>query len=119
MHDLLSIFKALSDKNRLRIVSALLSHDELCACQIIELLNITGATASRHLGILINSGLIESRKDGRWVHYKLVKTQISPIVKWLDSELKTSSQIVNDIEALTKILACDPASICKKNRQGT
>jgi len=48
MEKLLLILKALSDKNRLRIFYALLSYQELCACQITEFLNVAGATASRH-----------------------------------------------------------------------
>ncbi len=57
MDDLLSILKALSDKNRLRIFCALLSYEELCACQITEFLQVTGATASRHLSIMVNAGI--------------------------------------------------------------
>ena len=45
-----NIFKALGDRNRLRILAALLCHKELCACQIHEWLGVTGATASKHLG---------------------------------------------------------------------
>ena len=63
MDKLTAIFKALSDRNRLRIVSALMKCDELCACQLTELIQVTGATASRHMGVLISSGLVDSRKD--------------------------------------------------------
>lgn len=65
MDNLTALFKALADRNRLRIVGALLKYDELCACQIIELMQVTGATVSRYIGVLIASGLIGSRKDGR------------------------------------------------------
>ena len=71
MEPTLEILKALSDKNRMRVVAALWRFDELCACQITELLNVSGATASRHLGILQKTGLVESRKEGRWVYYKI------------------------------------------------
>ena len=52
METTLEILKALSDKNRTRVVAALWRFDELCACQITEFLQVTGATASRHLSIL-------------------------------------------------------------------
>ena len=71
MKNTLSLLKALSDKNRLRVVAALLSTHELCACQIKELLKITGASVSRHLALLIQVGLVDSRKKGRWVYYRL------------------------------------------------
>ena len=61
------ICKALSDQNRLRVVMALMTYDELCACQITEFLQISGATVSRHLGLLANAGIVSSRKEGRWV----------------------------------------------------
>ena len=49
--------KALSDRNRLRVVAALMNTSELCACQISELLGVSGATASRHMDLLIRAGL--------------------------------------------------------------
>ena len=71
MEKLTALFKALSDRNRLRIIAALLKHRELCACQLTELIQVTGATASRHMGVLIASGLVDRRKDGRWVYYRI------------------------------------------------
>ena len=59
------ILKALSEPNRLRIVMALTDNRELCACQITELLRLSGATVSRHLAQLTLCGLLESRKEGR------------------------------------------------------
>jgi ArsR family transcriptional regulator len=61
------LFKALSDMNRLRIVVALGRYEELCACQITELLQVTGATVSRHLGVLQHAGVLKSRKEGRFL----------------------------------------------------
>ena len=65
MKEMISIFKALSDQNRLRVVAALTNCPELCACQITELLQVSGATGSRHLEILIAAGLVDRRKEGR------------------------------------------------------
>jgi ArsR family transcriptional regulator, arsenate/arsenite/antimonite-responsive transcriptional repressor len=63
-------FKALSDPTRLRILG-LLAGGEICVCNIHECLGIPQPTASRHLAYLRRKNLVETRKDGLWVHYKL------------------------------------------------
>jgi ArsR family transcriptional regulator, arsenate/arsenite/antimonite-responsive transcriptional repressor len=64
------LFKALGDDTRLRIV-ALLSHGELCVCHIQEALGITQSNASRHLSVLRAAGIVEDRREGTWVYYRL------------------------------------------------
>ena len=66
------LFRALSDETRLRIV-ALLTHGELCVCHIEEALALTQPNASRQLGVLRAAGLVDTRKDGSWVYYRLVE----------------------------------------------
>ncbi len=117
MNNLLNTFKALSDKNRLLIVYALMEYNELCACQIIEFLNISGATASRHLGILVNANIIQSRKDSRWVRYKLIKGGISPFKDWLEKEFASTNEIALISKNLAQIVSTDPQVICKKQRE--
>jgi len=107
MKTTLEILKALADRNRLRIVAALMSHDELCACHIVELLQVTGATASRHMGLLIRSGLVDSRKDGRWVHYKLNPKAAAPLFQWLETNTQNDPDINADRRALSKITGCE------------
>ena len=63
-------FKALSDSNRLMIVD-MLSCGELCACVILEKFNITQPTLSHHMKTLCGCGLIQGRKEGKWIHYSL------------------------------------------------
>ncbi|HDS16575.1 MAG TPA: ArsR family transcriptional regulator [Proteobacteria bacterium] len=118
MNTLLPIFKALADRNRLRIFGALLFFSELCACQITELLQISGATASRHLGIMINAGLIESRKDGRWIYYKLHDTpqSFAPVRAWIKTEFTTAAEIQADKKQLEKILSCGQEEIFRRQR---
>ena len=65
------LFRALSDETRLRIV-ALLAHGELCVCHIEKALTIPQPSVSRALGILKSAGVVDSRRDGSWVHYRLV-----------------------------------------------
>jgi len=64
------VFKALSDATRLKIID-MLSCDELCACVILEAFNITQPTLSYHMKMLTKVGLVNSRKEGSWVHYEL------------------------------------------------
>src|SRR5437762_8816065 len=64
------LFKALGDETRLRVV-ALLSHGELCVCHVEAALALPQPTISRHLGVLRAAGVVETRRDGSWVYYKL------------------------------------------------
>ncbi len=73
MRDLLSVMKALADENRLRIVSTL-EGQELCLCQLVELLGLATSTVSRHASILQQARLVESRKQGRWTYFRLAET---------------------------------------------
>jgi ArsR family transcriptional regulator len=66
------LFKALADATRLRILGLLLS-GEVCVCDIHESLKIPQSKASRHLAYLRRSGLVETRRDGLWIHYRLGK----------------------------------------------
>jgi len=65
------LLRALADDTRLRIL-ALLAGGEVCVCNIHGALDIPQPTASRHLAYLRRSGLVEGRRDGLWVHYRLV-----------------------------------------------
>jgi ArsR family transcriptional regulator len=72
-------FRALSDPTRLRILSLLLA-GELCVCDIVSALRISQPAASRHLAYLKRAGLVEARRDGLWIHYRLA-TATSEIQK--------------------------------------
>ncbi len=64
------LFKALGDETRLRIV-ALLSHGELCVCHLEDALGISQPNASRQLSILRAAGVVEHRRVGNWMYYRL------------------------------------------------
>src|SRR3954469_11990515 len=70
LSDMESLFKALADETRLRILGLLLT-GEVCVCHIHESLKIPQPKASRHLAYLRRSGLVETRRDGLWIHYRL------------------------------------------------
>ncbi|MDA3923315.1 MAG: metalloregulator ArsR/SmtB family transcription factor [Kiritimatiellae bacterium] len=118
MEELIPLFKALSDRNRLRVIAALMGRDELCACQITELLQVTGATASRHMGVLLRAGLINSRKDGRWVYYRMEKDTVSflPVLNWIKREFENDPDMESDKKKLALIYECDPEELCRKQR---
>ena len=65
-----SLFKALADDTRLRILGLLLT-GEVCVCDIHESLKIPQSKASRHLAYLRRTGLVETRRDGLWIYYRL------------------------------------------------
>jgi len=115
---LLDVTKALSDRNRLRVVAALQANPELCACQITELLQVTGATVSRHMGILLQAGLVVSRKEGRWTYYQLrtPAADTRPVLKWLQHGLQESPDIEADRQALSRILCEDKEDLCRRQR---
>jgi ArsR family transcriptional regulator, arsenate/arsenite/antimonite-responsive transcriptional repressor len=118
MDDTLLKLKALADRNRLRTFLALTQYDELCACQITELLQVTGATASRHLGILVTAGLLKSRKESRWVYFSLdeSRTDIGGILDWLLPRLRQSEQMRADRKMLDGITAVSKEDLCRQQR---
>lgn len=75
---LTDVYAALADPTRLRILS-LLGEDEICVCHIHASLDVPQPTASRHLAYLRKSGLVEARRDGSWMHYRLAKID-NPVV---------------------------------------
>lgn len=70
MRGFMDITRALADENRVRAVMAL-NGGELCVCQVIALLGLAPSTVSKHMQILRQARLVESRKDGRWIYYRL------------------------------------------------
>ncbi len=64
------IFKALCDEQRLHILELLRSGDK-CACELLENIDIGQSSLSYHMKILVESGIVESRQDGKWTHYNI------------------------------------------------
>ena len=109
------ITKALADENRIRVIVALKGR-ELCVCQLIELLALAPSTVSKHLSILKNARLIDSRKQGRWMYYRLAGDEASPKIKtclsWIFQSVTDSAQIIDDARRLEEILKIDPEALC-------
>lgn len=65
------VFKALGDPVRLRLFHLISLRDELCVCHLTEALALPQSTVSRHLAVLRQAGLVATRRDGKWIHYRL------------------------------------------------
>ena len=113
----LNIAKALADGSRMRVIAALMAREELCVCQITEMLQLAPAAVSRHMTILQNARLVQSRKEGRWVFYRLTAAFPDLLRQWLTGSLADSEEIRVDRERLQTILACDPDDLCRQQKQ--
>ena len=76
------IFKVLSDSNILQIID-MLSCGEMCVCKILEKFDITQPTLSHHLKVLADNGIVTSRKEANWIHYKLNDEKMKEITEFL------------------------------------
>ncbi|MBZ0220988.1 MAG: metalloregulator ArsR/SmtB family transcription factor [Candidatus Methylomirabilis sp.] len=116
MNETLHIAKALSDRARLRAVMALCG-GELCVCQIVGLLGLAPSTVSKHLSLLQQAGLISSRKDGRWVYFRLAGRDASPSVRkalrWVRESLAGNSSVTRDLKSLEKITGVSREELCR------
>jgi ArsR family transcriptional regulator, arsenate/arsenite/antimonite-responsive transcriptional repressor len=116
MRDVLDVTNALGDENRLRTLMALRT-GELCVCQVTELLALAPSTVSKHLSILRSARLIDSRKDGRWIYYRLSvdgRPAAQQALSWLERSLADDLQIRSDEKRLKAILKQDPEDLCKR-----
>jgi len=117
MRDFLNITKALADENRLRIVMAL-QDGELCVCQITEFLGLAMSTVSKHLSILYQAGLVDARKEGRWMYYSLAgkgaPSAAREGIAWVRRSLAGSERMAEDAKRLKKVLAMDVGELCRR-----
>jgi len=70
-----AFFKVLAEPTRLRLAVLLSIRGETCVCELAEALETPQYTISRHLGIMRSAGLVEARREGTWMHYKLSKAR--------------------------------------------
>jgi ArsR family transcriptional regulator, arsenate/arsenite/antimonite-responsive transcriptional repressor len=109
----LSIFKALGDLNRLRILMSLRG-GQLCVCQIIAFVGLAPSTVSKHLYILHQADLVEVDKKGRWIYYRLSLAIDKRLMKWLEAALADDEKILADAQTLKQILKEDPEKVCQR-----
>jgi len=113
----MDITKALADESRVRAIMAL-QDGELCVCQIIELLELAPSTVSKHMAILRQARLVETRKEGRWIHYRRADAAGDPYLadtlSWIDQCLEENPTVGADRKKLKAILKVAPGEICKR-----
>lgn len=102
---------ALADKTRLRLLN-LMRDEEICVCFFTEVLNESQPKVSRHLAYLRNAGLVEARRDGKWMHYRIVEPE-NEVAKRVLREtlegLKNEDEMQKDYEKL--YVACCGLSV--------
>ena len=108
LSDMEMLFKALADATRLRILGLLLT-GEVCVCHIHESLKIPQPKASRHLAYLRRAGLVETRRDGLWMHYRLAALG-DPVMATLDASVRHAlthiDSVHRDVARLSKRTGC-------------
>ena len=90
-HETAQVFKAFCDENRLRILE-LLRSGEKCACKLLDDLHITQPTLSHHMKILCDAGVVQGRKEGKWVHYSIRQEGAERAKRLLEEQLMPEPQ---------------------------
>ena len=121
MHSLASVFKALADESRLRIITLLFSSGELCVCDIEEVMGFTQTKVSRHLAYLRRAGLVDDRRQGLWMLYSIAKPrndEQKQILNFLANLLKSNTIAQRDARRLAGKIrtgCCATYSVVKQN----
>ena len=85
--NLAASFKALSDPNRLRLISLLAENGEMCVCDFPEVLGVSQPTVSHHLKVLTNAGLLTRSKRGRWAFFRIAEPAVTELMSALQNAL--------------------------------
>lgn len=104
-----AFFRALADRTRLRLLN-LLGSDEVCVCFFVEVLKTNQPKISRHLAYLRRAGIVGARRDGPWMHYRIVEPQdkdAARILKETMSWMANDREMQRDRERLIKV-CCAP-----------
>ena len=107
--DLVTLFAALADPTRLRLLN-LMDGREVCVCYFVEILKQGQPKISRHLAYLRKAGIVEARRDGKWMHYRIERPDDARAVSILDAtlqSLKGDKDMQADLARLGKA-CCEP-----------
>ena len=117
MRESMAVTRALSDPTRVRTL-LVLRRGELCVCQITEMFGLAFSTISKHLSILHQAGLIQSRKIERWVYYRLpggaAPVAVREALDWVKRSLARSEEAAADLKRLRRVRKTDLAEICRR-----
>jgi ArsR family transcriptional regulator len=103
------LFRALADRTRLRLIN-LMSEGEVCVCFFVEILGTNQPKISRHLAYLRRAGIVAARREGKWMHYRIIQpgdayaaTVLADVQAWLAAD----PQMQTDRKRLVKV-CCAP-----------
>jgi ArsR family transcriptional regulator, arsenate/arsenite/antimonite-responsive transcriptional repressor len=102
-------FRALADRTRLRLLN-LLGGDEVCVCFFVEILKTNQPKISRHLAYLRRAGIVDARREGQWMHYRIVEPDdpgAAQVLKDMMSWLANDQEMQRDRQRLERI-CCAP-----------
>jgi ArsR family transcriptional regulator len=106
------LFRALADPTRLRLLH-LMAEQEICVCYFIEVIGAPQPKISRHLAYLRRAGLVAARRQGKWMHYRLIAQRdphAAAILKTTIDALKENTEMQRDHERLNRA-CCGPKSL--------
>ncbi|MHC4956674.1 MAG: ArsR/SmtB family transcription factor [Planctomycetota bacterium] len=109
----LAVHRALADRSRVRALN-LLTHGELCLCELIQVLGLAPSTVSKHMTELSTAGLVVRRKEGRWQFYRLPAKGASAHVREsvrLLRRLQKDPQLESDVKMLRKVKQMEPGQV--------
>jgi ArsR family transcriptional regulator, arsenate/arsenite/antimonite-responsive transcriptional repressor len=107
--DLVRLFAALADPTRLRLLN-LMNGREVCVCYFVEILNQGQPKISRHLAYLRRAGIVEARREGKWMHYRIERPDDTRAASILDATLKSFEMDRNMRADLARLgqACCEP-----------
>lgn len=107
-----TLFRALADPTRLRLIH-LMSEREICVCYFIDVIDAPQSKISRHLAYLRRAGIVGARREGKWMHYRLIMPEdrhAASILKSTIEALKQDKEMQKDCERLNRA-CCGPKSL--------
>jgi len=114
-----TVAKAVADPTRIRILK-MLEGGELCVCQITTVLDLAPATVSKHLAALKIAGLLQQRRDGKWVYYRLAERDLNPyapaFLGLVGASLRDDPTMAEDSRVLAQVNAAPLAVVCDQGR---
>ena len=114
-----TVAKAVADPNRVRIIK-LLERGELCVCQVTTVLDLAPATISKHLSALKIAGLLQTRRDGKWVYYRLAERRLNPyapqFLALIRGSLTNDPTTAEDRRVLAMVNAVPLQTLCDQGR---
>ncbi len=109
------LFRAFSDRTRLRILNLLVGREEICVCDFMTVLDLPQAKVSRHLAYLRKAGLVAARKDEQWMHYRLLPAKgkfHAKLLECLSCCMGEVPTLKSDSHRLVKCCGADGKNCC-------